>query len=275
MRKTFMLFMIFWAMSLCLNAQDTNSSIIRDIPYYDSKILQSDNYINERCKLDLFVPKNAKDLPTMIWFHGGGITGGNKEIPKELMGGKYIVVGVNYRLSPKVQCPAYIEDAAAATAWVFNHITQYGGNVGRIFITGHSAGGYLASMVVLDESYLEKYKIDANKVAGLIPFSGHTITHMTVREERSIKNTQPIVDQYAPLYHARGDAPPLLLITGDREMEMLGRYEENAYMMRVMKLNGHKNTTLYEMDGYGHSMTTPAFPLLMKFVDEIVKNDHK
>jgi hypothetical protein len=58
-------------------------------------------------------------------------------------------------------------------------------------------------------------------------------------------------------------------MTGDREMEMLGRYEENAYMLRMMKLVGHPNTVLYEFDGYGHDMLTPALPLLIRFVKEI------
>ena len=73
------------------------------------------------------------------------------------------------------------------------------------------------------------------------------------------------------MYHVRADAPPLLLITGDREMEMLGRYEENAYLMRMMKVAGHKDTRLYELDGYGHGMSEPAFPLLIKEVERIVE----
>ncbi len=81
-----------------------------------------------------------------------------------------------------------------ATAWVFKNIESYGGNSNKIFITGHSAGGYLASMVGLDKSYLANYGIDANQLAGIIPFSGHAITHMTVREERGIRDTQPIID---------------------------------------------------------------------------------
>ena len=53
---------------------------------------------------------------------------------------------------------------------------------------------------------------------------------------------------------------PLLLITGDRERELLGRYEENAFMMRMMKVAGHANTHLLELDGYDHGgMAQPAF----------------
>jgi hypothetical protein len=127
-------------------------------------------------------------------------------------------------------------------------------------------------MIGLDKRWLAAHDIDANRIAGLIPFSGHTITHMTVRKEQGIEKTQPIIDDLAPLYHVRADAPPWLLITGDRELELLGRYEENAYMMQMMKVVGHKDTRLYELDGYGHGMTGPAFPLLVKEIQRIVKN---
>ena len=63
-----------------------------------------------------------------------------------------------------------------------------------------------------------------------------------------------------PLFYVRPDAPPLIIVSGDREMEMLGRYEENAYFWRMMKVAGHKNTYIYELDGYDHgSMAAPPF----------------
>jgi acetyl esterase/lipase len=183
------------------------------------------------------------------------------------------VISVNYRLGPKVVAPKYIEDAAAATAWVFKNINTFGGDASLIFVSGHSAGGYLATMIGLDKKWLNAQGIDANKIAGLIPFSGQAITHFLVRKERGIPETQPIIDEYAPLFHVRADAPPLLLITGDRELELLGRYEENAYLMRMMKIAGHKNTKLYELDGFGHNMTEPAFPLLLNEVRRIVEEN--
>lgn len=207
----------------------------------------------------------------MVWFHGGGLTGGKKAVPESLKAKGMAVVAVNYRLYPKVMAPTYIEDAAAAVAWVIRNIEGFGGDPDLVFVSGHSAGGYLTSMVGLDKRWLKQHDVDANHIAGLIPFSGHTITHFTVRKERGIKDTQPIVDDLAPLYHVRKDAPLLLLITGDRELEMLGRYEENAYLMRMMKVAGHPDTRLYELDGYGHNMTEPSFPLLVREVRRIVE----
>jgi hypothetical protein len=64
----------------------------------------------------------------------------------------------------------------------------------------------------------------------------------------------------------------MVLITGDREQELLGRYEENAYLWRMMKLNGHTKTTLYELQGFNHGgMAEPAYPLLLKEVATITK----
>ncbi len=247
-----------------------------NIHYYADSINRKDSYVNTQCTLDFYYPKGAKNFATIVWFHGGGLTGGTKEIPKALLDKGYAVAGIEYRLSPKVKAPAYIEDAAAAVAWVFQHIGSYGGSDKLIFVSGHSAGGYLGMMITLDKKYLAKYNIDANRIAALVPFSGQAITHFAIRAERGMKDTQPLIDEYSPLYHVRADAPPMLLITGDRELELLGRYEENAYLARMMKLTGHKQTTLYELQGFDHvGMPEPAFPLLLKEVAVIVKKEEK
>ncbi len=241
-----------------------------NIPY---RITQgtSDVYITERCKLDLYYPAGKNDYPTVVWFHGGGLQNGNKSIPEKLKEQGIAVIAVNYRLNPKVSCPGYIEDAAAAVSWTFNNIRKYGGSEDKIIVSGHSAGGYLTSMIGLDKSYLAKYNSSADNIALLVPFSGHAITHFTVRKERGIEATQPVIDRFAPLFHVRGDAPPLVLITGDRDLEMLGRYEENAYLARMMKLAGHQNTKLLELDGFDHGgMSSPAFEILLKEIRNII-----
>ena len=268
MKKT-ILSLLFFSIAVVLQAQNVSYELKENIHYYSDSINQLDPYINERCVLDVYYPKNSKAFPTIIWFHGGGLTGGNKEIPQSLKEKGVAVIAVNYRLSPKAIAPSYIEDASAAVSWAFNNIASFGGDATLIFLSGHSAGGYLAAMVGLDKSWLKKHDIDANRLAGIIPFSGQMITHFTIRKERGIAETQPLIDSYAPLFHVRDDAPPLLLITGDREMEMLGRYEENAYLMRMMKVVGHKDTKLFELEGYDHGMSEPAFPLLLKEVERI------
>ena len=267
--KKILFFFILFGLSHLVLGQKADYKIQQNLPYYSTDITQTNKYIKERCVLDIYYPKNVKNFATVVWFHGGGLEFGNKFIPEALKEKGIAVVAVNYRLYPKVKAPVYIEDAAAAVAWIFKNIEKYGGDPSLVFVSGHSAGGYLTSMIGLDKQWLEVHDIDANKIAGLIPFSGHTITHFTVRKESGISKYRPIIDELAPLSHVRSDASPLLLITGDRELEMLGRYEENAYLMRMMTVVGHKDTRLMELDGYGHGMSEPAYPLLIKEIERI------
>lgn len=241
-----LIFLLLLTTSFFVEAQQ-KYAVEKDIHYYSDAINKSDKYIDSQCSLDIYYPKNSKNFATIIWFHGGGLTGGTKEIPNALLEKGFAVVGVEYRLSPKVKAAACIEDAAAAIAWTIQHIENYGGRTDLIFLSGHSAGAYLTMMAGLNKKYLAKYDIDANSIAGNISFSGQTITHFTIRKEMGIKETQPLIDEYAPLYFVRPDAPPLVLITGDPEMELLGRYEENTYMWRMMKLAGHKRTTIFKL----------------------------
>ena len=223
--------------------------------------------VRDACQLDLYYPKEQKNFATVVWFHGGGLTGGKRSIPKALKENGIAIATVDYRLSPKVKVTDCIDDAAASVAWIFEHIEKYGGSRKRIFVSGHSAGGYLTSMIGFDVSWLAKYDVDANSIAGLIPYSGHTITHFTARKEMGLRDTTPLIDRLAPLFFVRQDAPATLLITGDRELEMLGRYEENAYFWRMLRVAGHPNVELFELDGYNHGqMAEPAHPLLLRFI---------
>ncbi len=270
MKTILITFFVLAMESITSFAQDLQYQTDKNIPYYDNT-KSGNEYIKERCLLDIYYPKKSKSFATIIWFHGGGLTSGEKEIPQALKDKGLCIVAPNYRLAPRAKSPEFIEDAAAAVAWVFNNIQKYGGDPSLIFLSGHSAGGYLDLMVGLDKKWLKAHNIDANRIAGLIPLSPQVITHFTIRKERGIPDKQPIIDELAPLYHVRADAPMLLLITGDREMEMLGRYEENAYLTRMMKITGHKDTRLFELQGFGHNMTEPAFPLLIREVGNKVK----
>ena len=263
-----MIFMTF--MVLNVNAQKSISSdevITSNIQYKNGK----DTYIKERCKLDICYDKSKKNSPVVVWYHGGGLTSGQKEIPGLLKKQGFVVVGVNYRLLPKVKIDECLDDCAAALAWVFQNISQYGGDAKKIFVSGHSAGGYITTMLGLDKTWLSRYGVDANNIAGLIPFSGQMISHFAYRKMNGIDNLQPTIDKYAPLYHVRKDAAPLVLITGDRNIELFGRYEENAYMWRMMNLVGRPDTQLYELGGYGHgAMAQPAFHILIQTIHKML-----
>lgn len=239
---------------------------VNDIPYSDN----TNEYARERCKLDVYYPTGLKDVPVVVWFHGGGIEGGNKYIDRELLDAGYCVIAANYRLLPKATMDEVLDDAAAAVAWAFCNAEKYNGNRKKIFVAGHSAGGYLLDLIGLDKHYLSKYGIDADSIAGLFPFSGQVITHYNIRKQQDIGPLQATIDKYAPLTYVRKDAPPMVIISGDRELELYGRYEEQAYFWRMMKLTGHPDVTLYEMQGFDHgAMPHPAYHVMKEHISRI------
>ena len=217
--------------------------VLANIDYKSGDSLS--DYEKQRCKLDVYLPPGQSGFPTLVWFHGGGLTGGSKDgsnkLARSLAKAGIAVVVPNYRLSPKVKFPAYIQDAAAACAWARAHIGEHGGDPARLFIGGHSAGGYLTLMLGLDAHYLRDVGVEPSAIAGLIPVSGQTMTHYTVREERGIGKFTITADAAAPVYFIRKDTPPFLVLYADHDM--VGRAEENAYFVAMMKGVGNQRIT--------------------------------
>lgn len=238
---------------------------------YDKEILYKgapDAYTEKMCRLDVAYEKCGEARPVIVWFHSGGLTSGWRHVPEALLRDGAVVVGVGYRFVSEVSLPETIDDAAASVAWVFENIEKYGGDLSKIYLAGHSAGGYLVNMLTLDKHYLAKYGIDPDKqIAAAVPYSGQVITHFAQRRKQGLSDLTPTIDSLAPLYHVRGDAAPMYIISGDREMELFGRYEETAYFARMLRLNGHKDIIFHELDGFGHGdMAEPAHLLLLKYI---------
>ena len=254
------------ALLFCTTIARAQYNQVNDIPYRDA----AQGYAQERCKLDVYYPTNAQDAPVVVWFHGGGIEGGEKHIDPQLKNSGLVVVAANYRLLPKAPIDDILDDAAAAVAWTYKNIAKYNGSRRKIFVAGHSAGGYLLDIIGLDKRWLAKYGVEADSLAALVPFSGQCVTHYNIRKQQGIPPLQATIDQYAPLTYIRPDAPPIVIISGDRELELFGRYEEQAYFWRMLKLVGHKDVTLYEMQGYDHgAMPQPAYKILKDHIHRI------
>jgi len=240
---------------------------IADIAYKTGGKLTE--YETQRCKLDLYLPRGGKNFATLVWFHGGGLKAGAKDggetpkIARALAAEGIAVASVNYRLSPY---PAYLEDSAAAVAWVRANIAARGGDPERVFISGHSAGGYLTLMLAMDSRWLKPHGLTPDSFAGYIPLSGQTMTHYTVREERGISKETIVADEAAPVHYCRKDTPPMLVLAGDHDMA--ARSEENEYLVAVLKGAGNKRVTFRQIPDRTHGsiankIVNPGDPVRM------------
>ncbi len=272
--RTLLPLAVLAGLALAASAAGGGVTVVTNMPYHGAA---ADDYQRERCRLDLYMPAGT-GFPTIVWFHGGGLTAGSKTgvdtraISHALAGDGIAVAAANYRLSPKVKFPAYVDDAAAAAAWVRENIGSRGGDSNRVFVGGHSAGAYLASMVGMDASYLRRHGLEPSAIAGYVPVSGQMMTHFTVRAERQLGTNAILADAAGPIFHTRRDGPRMLLVMGDRDWP--ARLEENRYFAALQKVAGNRNVELLVVSNRTHGtiaskITDPADPArraILRFV---------
>ena len=142
----------------------------RDIAYADPK--------TQRQMLDVYAPAAAKNLPVVVWIHGGGWRAGDKtEIatkPLAFTQKGLVFVAVNYRFVPHVPMDTLPRDIAKAVRWVHDHIGQRGGDPKRILLMGHSAGAQLAALVCTDDRFLKAEGLSLAILKGCVPVDGDT-----------------------------------------------------------------------------------------------------
>ncbi len=271
--KTLRLLILAWLIIASASANDAPAILSKQaIPYHPAETNLEDP--EKRCRLDLKLPAASKGFPTLVWFHGGGLTGGNRDFP-QFEGEGVGLVSAGYRLSPQVKCPVFIEDAAAAVAWTIRNIGEYGGDPRKVFIGGHSAGGYLALMVGMDPKWLQPHGLAPSSLAGLLPVSAQVTTHFHVKELRGDKRNSlvPVIDDFAPLHHASRDLPPICLITGDRKIEWPCRVEENELLFATLRKLEHPAAEFHELKDLDHgTVTRGAAGRMPLFIERVSKS---
>lgn len=130
----------------------------------------------ERTRLDVHAPGDGKDHPVVVWVHGGAWQAGDKAHvqakPRAFSEQGYVLVSVNYRFHPAVTYKEQADDIAQAVRWVHDHAKEHGGDPGRIFLMGHSAGAHLAALVGTDDRYLKKTGLSLSDLAGVVLLDG-------------------------------------------------------------------------------------------------------
>lgn len=229
---------------------------------------------DQRCVLDIRHPADHPGFATLVWFHGGGLTSGVRGFPR-FNGQGVALIAVGYRLSPQAQCPDFLNDAAAATAWTVQNIARYGGDPKKVFIGGHSAGGYLAAMIGMDPKWLALYGLSPRSLAGILPVSGQVTTHFQVKKLRGIAGPAllPVIDDFAPLHYVSKDLPPLCLILGDRRIEYKCRVEENELLYATLRNLEHPDVEFHEIKDLDHgTVIGGAASVMPVFIERIAKS---
>ena len=231
-----------------LNAQDAKYQVEKhkDLVYNPAK--DADRV---RHKLDLYVPKGAKDFPVMMFVHGGAWKSGTKDLYGPL-GETFAKQGIgtaiiNYRLTDgkgTVKHPDHIHDVAKAFAWVKASCGKYGGSKDKLFVSGHSAGGHLVALLGTDESYLKAEGCTTRDISGVMALSGvYTISSLILGD--IFGKDEAVCKAASPITHCKGSHPPFLIAYGNRDfpfMDLMAedfgkKLKENKNEAKVMKLD--------------------------------------
>jgi acetyl esterase/lipase len=142
----------------------------------------------------------------------------------------FVYITINYRLVPSVQFPENIRDVAAAIAWVYRNVAQYGGDPNCLFVMGHSAGAHLAALVSVDEKYLKAEGLDLSVIKGAVALdnAGYDIARNIEEGSRQAReiytnaftNDPKVWREASPLTHVKAgiNIPPFFIIhVGARE----------------------------------------------------------
>ena len=224
--------------------------------YADVDYLPGEDYANGKDLLDIYLPEHVEEPPVVVFFHGGGLLSGDKShgrnLAARLLPLGLGVVSANYRLSPSAIHPDHLNDAAASTAWVINNIASYGGDARNIYVAGHSAGGYLAALLVLDPRYLANHGVSPSRLRGSIPISPFLYVEETaLTRPKSVWGDDPEVWLQASVTpYVDANAPPMLLIYADGDDDW--RRAQNERLVAALRAAGHEAVRAEQVPNRDH-----------------------
>jgi acetyl esterase/lipase len=229
--------------------------VVRDIRFASGR----------RGLLDVYAPRDVQEAPMVVFFYGGGWEDGQRadyRFAAMALARHGVVTAVpDYRLYPDVRFPDFIADGAKAVRWARRNAREFGADSRLIFLLGHSAGAYIAAMLTLDRTWLDLET--RNAVAGTIGLAG-PYDFLPLESDVLKRIFAPAGGDLAtsqPIHFARGDAPPMLLLsgTGDRTVS-----PDNSRRLasRIRALGGQVETRFYRR--VGHILIMAAFSPLLR-----------
>jgi acetyl esterase/lipase len=184
--------------------------------------------------LDLYLPGTGTNWPLIVWIHGGGWMGGNKEKPPGLgfLRHGFALASINYRLSQDAIFPAQLTDCKAALRWLRAHAAQNGIDPNRIGVWGASAGGHLVALLGTTGD-VKEFDTGGNagvssRVQAVCDWFGPTDFTANIKSDTAesaearliggpISQNIEKAQRANPIHYITKEDPPFLIMHGDKD----------------------------------------------------------
>lgn len=227
--------------------------------------------------LDVYRPQGAgrTAAPVVVFFYGGGWTRGERAhyrfVGRRLAQNGVLAIVADYRLYPQARFPGFVEDGAKAVRWARDNAAAYGGDAGRLYVMGHSAGAQVGGLIASDARYLGAEGMQRSELAGFIGLAGPF--------DFSIGSYAPIFGDPAQrpqammLNHVDAGTPPLLLIHGTDDdvtwprnsTRVADRAKASGVRAELLLLEGGKHTAPVQAF-YDPDRAPEVLPAVLRFV---------
>ncbi|MFC3683778.1 alpha/beta hydrolase [Hydrogenophaga luteola] len=161
-----------------------------------------------RHRLDVYLPPPpVSGAPAVLFFYGGTWSSGRRQdyrfVGEALASRGIVALVADYRLSPQVSYPSFVQDSALALRWAWDRVERLGASPGRLFVLGHSAGAYNAAMLALDPRWLGAVGLAPRQLAGWIGLAGpYDFLPIEVREAQLAFDWPGTPLDSQPMFHA-------------------------------------------------------------------------
>jgi acetyl esterase/lipase len=226
--------------------------------------------------LDVYRPRQANgSTPVVVFLYGGGWDQGAKAdyafIGDALASKGFVAFIPDYRLYPEVRWPAFLQDNANAIRWVHDHAAEFGGDPGKLFLVGHSAGAYNAVMLSLDRRWLAAVGLDPRRdLRGVVGLAGpYDFLPLRSDELKAIFGAPDTRPATQPINYVDGQGPPLFLATDDQD-KVVDPGNTTRLADKIRAHGGSVETKIYR--GLSHALVLGVVAAPLRFLAPVLKD---
>ncbi len=263
-----------------------------------------DTIEKEKLYLDLAMPKDGGPYPCVVMFHGGAWVGGSrkdlssngktkdgKAVPsviEEVASRGYVVASVSYRLAPKHQFPAQIQDARAAVRFLRAKSKDYNILRDKFAAAGFSAGGHISLLLGLADKVdgwdVGENKDHSSRVQCVVDFFGPADlslystskgledAYMVPVFGKEVKTNKEIYKKASPINYVTKDAPPVILFHGTFDLIVPVIHSENLHKkLQDAGVTSELNTLFGEGHGWNGRAMAKSTNQALAFLETHLK----